>query len=148
MAATLEQGIFEYLTAGVGTPEVNVQAVIGTRFYPRGEVPQSPTYPFATQMRIGTFWVHSADGDSGLAEARMQIESWALDYPTARNLSDLLRLALNGYVGEMGDFSVGGVILQDEQDAPEDPRFGNEIGIQLVQQEYIFIYEYERPVFA
>ena len=139
MAATFESGLYAYVSAHANMAAV--QALIGTRFYDRGEVPQGPTFPYVTYTRIATNRVHSADGESGLVQALFQLDIWARTHKAAHELADALRLAMSGYSGAMGSFTVRGAILDDERDSPEGPIDSSETGYLSVQQDYRFWHE-------
>lgn len=104
--------LYAHLTA-------NVPAVAG-RIYPV-LLPQNPTYPAITYRLISDPREYSLDGADGLVEARYQIEAWAKLESQVDAIVEVIRLAMNAFVGVFGliDVSrarnVGGVDLYDPE---------------------------------
>lgn len=143
--ATFEAGLYGYVTTHDNASAV--QTLIGTRMYDVGSVPQKPTLPYLTYQRITTSRTMSSDGDSGLPTGLFQINLWAATYAAVRDLSDKLRLAMNGFPGDFGSHVVHGAVLENESDFPQLPEDGSEMGDHGVQQDWSIDYEESRPTF-
>ena len=97
--AVLELGLISYLEGYAG-----LSALISTRIYHMMK-PQSVVYPCVTFQRIDTPRIHTMDssGATGtLARPRIQFDAWADTYTAAKNITDQLRVALNGKRGSIG----------------------------------------------
>jgi hypothetical protein len=74
-----------------------VATLLGDRAYPL-VLPQAPTLPALTYQRIpGGTRVESHGGDSGLTQARIQLDCWAETYLAAKEALQAVRLALQRY---------------------------------------------------
>jgi hypothetical protein len=109
----------------------------GAKCYPWGQVPQAPTYPHWTYYRVSGRRVRALGGPSGVSHPRLQLDTWARDYKTARALADAARVALEEFTraeflaGRVPRFVAGGrrlqsVIVHDCTDAAEEPGHGDE----------------------
>lgn len=75
-----------------------VAALVGTRVYPIGSFPQSPTLPAIVYQRPSTVPDMLLDGQ-GFVRIRMQLSLWATTFDGARTLADAVVTALDGYHG-------------------------------------------------
>jgi hypothetical protein len=73
-------------------------ALVGKRIYPP-IVLLTPVYPLVYYQLIGGHPNYVMGGQSGLALAKFQIDSWALTTAPARDVAEQIRLALSGYHG-------------------------------------------------
>lgn len=77
--------------------DATVATLLGDRAYPV-VLPQAPTLPAVTYQRIGGgIRVGSHAGDSGLTQARIQLDCWASSYLAAKELAAAVRRALQRY---------------------------------------------------
>jgi len=97
-----------------------IAALIGTRIYPGGLLPQNPALPAITYRLISGNWIQTATGAAGLAGPRIQIDCWAKTYAGADALFELVRLGINGK-GDGGN--IQGVFLEGNRDV-FDPVLG------------------------
>lgn len=74
--------------------DVPVAALVDTRIYPAGEVPQQPTLPYLTYQRITTNEIDAMDGYSGLEQATFDVNCWASNHLAASQLADATRDAI------------------------------------------------------
>lgn len=115
---TLQGGsLYAYLQTRPG-----LTALVGNRVYPRRR-PSGAVFPLITYTRIDTRRGQSHTGPDGLAEPRIQFDIWAADPDTADAVAEQLRLALNGYRGQMGDVEVGSAFVVGEHD-DDEPELG------------------------
>ena len=101
--SVLEEGIYAYLANFA-----NLTAKVGTKIYPI-QFPQSTTMPCVVYQRIDTprDLTHDTSGATGdLTYPRFQFEVWAETYKAGKEITDILRSALNGKTGTL---SGGGV---------------------------------------
>lgn len=96
-----------------------VRAQADTRIYPL-VIPQDPppVYPGITYQRITSDHVASLQGHSGLVDARVQIDVWALSYAGAKALAREVKAAIT----EPGADKLGGLLLTDLDDYEPDTR--------------------------
>lgn len=74
----------------------DLTALVGTRIYPM-QVPQGAVLPAVTYQRISTIRAQDLRGSTGLADPRIQVDSWAESYTTAKAVAQEVRRALDGY---------------------------------------------------
>jgi hypothetical protein len=110
----IESDLYSYLS-GVSA----VSALAGTRLYPL-ILPQAPTYPAITYTVQGADRDYTYCGPSGLVKKDIQIDAWGSTYAAAKALQDVLRVALDGFVGLMGNTRVHRVEILAEIDVYED----------------------------
>lgn len=116
--STLEGGgIYAHLQSRAG-----LTALVADRVYPR-KMPRTPVFPLVLYTRVGTARAASHSGPDGLAEPRIQFDVWAQDPDSADAVAEQLRLALNGFRGQMGDVEVGSSMVVNEHD-DDDPDTG------------------------
>lgn len=75
-----------------------VQRIAGDRIYPDW-VDEVQPRPYVTVIRIDADHVHHMEGASGVVLARIQIDAWGTDRPTAALLYDAIRNRLDGFRG-------------------------------------------------
>lgn len=69
-------------------------------------MPQGPTLPLVTFTQVSGLRDYVMGNQSGLVEARFQVDSWALTASGARALAEQVRLALSNWHGESDTVSV------------------------------------------
>lgn len=124
---SIEQDLFDRLRNNA-----NVSGVVSSRIYPV-KLPQAWTLPAITYQRISTPRAHIMSGLSGRARPRFQIDCWADDYGTVKDLAIKVGGCLDGFKGDLNtESNVGGIILDSERDIYED-----EIDVYRVLMEFI-----------
>ncbi len=101
--SVLEEGLHAYLANFA-----NLTAKVGTRIYPV-HFPQTTIMPCVVYQRIDTprDLTHDSSGATGdLAHPRIQIEVWAETYEDGKEITDIVRSALNGHTGTLAGGSV------------------------------------------
>lgn len=114
--AEAEKAIIDILLA-----DAAVTALVGTRVY-FATAPQAPVLPYIVMYRISAPRVHSLEGPSGLAAARIQIDMYAKSGASARAVGEAVRVALDCFRDEQSGVNLQCVLLLDEMDGySEDP---------------------------
>jgi hypothetical protein len=111
---TIEEGLFTFVTA-----QVDVAAIIGTRFY-AVVIPQEPPYPVIVHQRMAGPRERAADGPTSSVESTYALTCWAKSYAEATTLARVLRKALDGTRGPLGDVSIGWATAEEGQDLYEE----------------------------
>lgn len=97
-----------------------IAAIIGSRMYP-DILPQNVTYPAISYSMAARESVRDIpNGPAGRARPRLTINAWSLVYDQASELSDAIRLRLDGFKGVMGASDVGAIRLDNMFDVFED----------------------------
>lgn len=94
-------------------------ALIGDRVFPR-RMPLGATFPLVLYTRVSTSRSHTHSGPDGLPEPRIQFDVYGLDPDTVDATAQELRLALDGFRGQMGDVAVASVRVVGEHDVDPD----------------------------
>jgi hypothetical protein len=119
----MEEGIITRLLADSG-----VIAKVGTRVFP-GSRPQASALPSITLNKISGAPLYADDGETGLAESRLQIDCWATSYSDAKLTARAVIASLSAFVGVSGSTTYPLVMLDAERDLREPG---------LNQAEYLF----------
>ena len=126
--AVLEENLYTYLQTKSG-----LTALVSTRVYP-DTAPQTATLPFLVYARVSTVREHkhgtTGGTETGLTQARIQIDCYAATYSALASLCDQVRLALSGYRGTIGSGFCYRAMLDMEIDLPASPDFGEQIGVR------------------
>ena len=113
--------------------DATVAGLVGTRIYPQ-ILPQNPTYPALSFQRVSAVRLRALDGVVGVAQARFQIDCWALTYAQCRALASAVRVRLDGYRGDMDGIHVGATTLENDQDIYEDDVTGYRASLDVIIQ--------------
>lgn len=122
-------------------------ALVGDRIEPHMNV-QSEQLPRVAYSRISGDHVHSHMGASGLCNISIQISSFAENYLKAKQLGELVRLAIDGFRGNVGSVHVGSVQIENDVDGFEASPGLDAKRIYSIQQDYSVWFEEAKPVFA
>jgi len=117
-----EKHIFQRL---ITTPEV--AKLVGFQVYPVA-VPKTAVLPFCVYKRNNITRESALVGPIYQPVVSLQIASWALNYDTARELGDEVRLALDGRTGTLSGVTISDIRLVSETDDYLDPAA---VGAQL-----------------
>jgi hypothetical protein len=117
-----EKHIFQRL---ITTPEV--AKLVGFQVYPVA-VPKTAVLPFCVYKRNNITRESALAGPIYQPVVSLQIASWALNYDTARELGDEVRLALDGRTGTLSGVTISDIRLVSETDDYLDPAA---VGAQL-----------------
>lgn len=83
------------------------------------KLPNQATLPAITFFKVSAPRDQTQQGPSGLVSARFQVSSWGINYTAAKTLSQLVRLALDGYRGYLNNVRIDGIELMNEMDGNE-----------------------------
>lgn len=108
--ARIEEGFTTYLLAHTG-----LSALIGNRIFPM-RLPEGVDLPAITYERVSGPRMRSHSGPSGTANPRYQFRCWGDPYSSAKDVADQLRIALDGFSGDMGTVAVQAAFVEDDVD--------------------------------
>lgn len=119
IAKTDEDNIESALVALV-TGDLNVAAIISMRMYPQ-IIPQGTAIPAVTYSEVSGTRLQVMDGPVGLVESRWQMNCWAEHKLDARQLSDAVRQAIDGFDGFVGPVEIQSIQCSGEVDLGDFP---------------------------
>lgn len=127
----IENSLLSYLSA-----QPALTALIGTRLTP-GFVKEGDPLPAVAYFRVSTPREESLDGPAGLAWPRFQFSIYGNDYPKVMAVAEVIRLALAGYHGTMGDMTIREITTEGERDSydPESLSFHRSIDFIIAHEE-------------
>lgn len=117
-----EHAVYEWL---VTSPEVAIR--VGFNIYPVA-VPDGAAFPFIVYKRANISREHSLGGPLFMPEVNLQVASWSLTHDGSRQLSDYVRLTLDGRTGTAAGVTIHDIRLVSETDDYLDP---TAVGAQL-----------------
>jgi hypothetical protein len=103
-----------------------VAVLVGKRVFPVFVPQGSNNLPAITYQRMATERQGQMRGTDRMVKAMISINCWATDYPTTKTLSENVRLCLDGFGGEAGDFQIRKIFLAGESDAYDPPNAGED----------------------
>ena len=98
----------------------NVARHVGFNIYPLA-VPKDSEFPFILFRRANISRESHLAGPLYVPVVTIQFACWALDYDTARELADEVRLALDGRTGTLANATIQDIRLISELDDFLDP---------------------------
>lgn len=110
---TIEEAIVARVLAFAGTA-----ALVGDRVFP-GFIPAGAAHPAIAYQRIGGPPNYVMLGETGAAEARIQITCWGVKYADAAAVAEQVRLALSGFRGQLGTVMVDSLFLEGPTDTTD-----------------------------
>lgn len=113
----------------------NVAALAGDRVHPGG-LPQDPDYPCLVQTIAGRYDEADFDGTSDLSIIRVRVSAWSERLADAERLALAVRAAILGAGGKVGGVAILDTHSEDEFDAPEKPRTGDDEHVHQVVAMY------------
>jgi hypothetical protein len=116
--------------------DADVLAAASTRIYPTA-LPQKPSFPAATYNVISATRSPTMQHGDVLPSKRLQIDAWGSSFADAQELGEAIRVALDGYRGDMGDTTVAAIFADTERTSYE-----SEPKLYRVSRDY-FIWHYE-----
>lgn len=109
----MEEALIAKLLADGG-----VAALVGTRVYPVAR-PQGSVFPAVTLATVSNVPVYTNDGESGIAEARVQIDCWGETYGSVKTAARAVIAALSAFFGTVDGTVFQYVLLDGERDSRE-----------------------------
>ena len=98
----------------------NVARHVGFNVYPLA-VPKDSDFPFILYRRANITRESHLSGPLYVPVVTIQFACWALDYDTARELADEVRLTLDGRTGTLANATIQDIRLVSELDDFLDP---------------------------
>lgn len=95
-----------------------VTTLVSQRIY-CGSRPQGGTLPDIIINRVSGAPVYTDDGESGLAEARIEIDCWGTTYGAAKNVARAVIASLSAFFGTVGSTTFQYILLDAERDFRE-----------------------------
>lgn len=118
-----------------------IAAIVGAgddgRIYPV-QLPDAPTYPAIVITKITGLGDSDTDGDTGLEDSRVQVDSYGEGYAAVVELKTLVRARLSGFQGgpASGDAcAIQGVFVINDSDlpVPETERAGPRLRRRMLE---------------
>jgi hypothetical protein len=119
-----------------------VTDLVGNRIHPDYR-PQGKALPIITTSLISREHRKSLATGTGVAVARIQLDSWSADHTEGRKMAEALRLNLEGFTGyfEGGALEVKRVRLDNEISQYDEPTEGtDEVGLWHIAQDFMIKY--------
>lgn len=104
--------------------DADIAAVVDDRIEPRRNS-QGLAMPRICLWRTSGARLGTLQGPSGLSNPRIRISCIAATYDIAKNLSELVRLSIDGFRGDMAGVDVQHILMADENDN-DDPQPGDD----------------------
>lgn len=95
-----------------------IGAVVGDRVYPLRR-PQGSALPSIVSTRISGQPLYSDEGEAGLQNARVQIDTFATTYTQCKDLAQLVRDRLSAFSGVHDGINFSFIMLDEERDLSE-----------------------------
>lgn len=109
----MEEALIARLLADSG-----LSALVSTRIHP-GSLPQGATLPALVITRIGGAPQYADEGETGLNEARVQVDCWADTYSQAKLTARAVVASLSAFTGTVGTTVFNQIMLENERDIRE-----------------------------
>jgi len=141
---SIETAVYQYL---VGFESITDE--VGTNIW-KYHLPQTFDWggPAVSLWRVSETHDHSLDGGSGVARARIQVDTWSLDPEDAEHVAEEIRLVLQGYRGPLTeDVYAMSILLDNIAVLPEPPEAGTDVWRHHIASDYMVIYREPKPQF-
>lgn len=109
----MEGALIGYLKADAG-----ITAIVSDRVYPLRRL-QGSDYPAVMVTRVSGAPLYAEDGEVGLQSARVQVDSWAMNYTQAKDLAQLVRSRISAFSGVHSGINFSYIMLDEERDLSE-----------------------------
>lgn len=96
--------------------DATLSALVSTRIYPEGEVPQDCAQPYVTFRRISGMREHAMSADPGLVEARFEVSAWDDDYAGKVAVATAIRGALQDFSGTQDTVAIERIFCEGDHD--------------------------------
>lgn len=106
----MEEAIRSRLLATSG-----VTSLVGSRVY-WGSRPQGGTLPDIIIRNISGAPIYTDDGESGLAEARLEIDCYGETFGNAKSVARAVIVSLSAFFGQVGGVTFQYILLDSERD--------------------------------
>ena len=106
-----------------------------------GIAPADASYPFASfQVVSEGNRFPTLDGPSGLGHPRVQVDCWGKTFREAKELSEQIRVAIDGYRGTQAGVAIGSCLKDGDRYLPEPDRSNTDTLLHRVSVDYSIIY--------
>lgn len=95
-----------------------ITTLVGDRIYPQRRA-QGSAFPSIVSTRVSGQPLYDDDGEVGLQNARVQVDSYAENYSDAKDLSQLVRARLSAFRGVQSGINFSYIMLDEERDLNE-----------------------------
>ena len=109
----MEENLIAHLLADSG-----LSALVSTRVHP-GSLPQDSALPAVVVNRISGAPQYDDKGETGLNEARIQLDCWAGTYSLAKLVARAVIARLSAFDGAVGTTVFVHIMLESERDTRE-----------------------------
>jgi hypothetical protein len=123
-----------------------VTDLVSTRIYP-AVLPQAATLPAVVYSVITNVPNDDVLGSSGSVTASVQLDIYSDSHITTNNISEQIRLQMQGYSGAMGDETVGASRLLNRFEQYEKPVDGSDLGRHRVIMTFDITYTNTIPTY-
>lgn len=122
---TIDQALFEEMR-----DDAAIAAIVSNKIYP-GIPPKTTKAPFISFREIAFARAEGLSGPTTLHHPRIQVDCWGSTAEQARQVSEAVRDALDGFRGLMGDVAVNvrRCAYVNANDDPEKPPDGGDLDI-------------------
>lgn len=110
---TAETAIIQLLLA-----DGSVSAIVGNNVWP-GSKPQASGFPAITVNWVEGNPIYTNDGDSGLANVRLELDCWGDTYTEAKDLAAVVKTLLSGFQGTNSGVVIENTLVESERDFRE-----------------------------
>lgn len=144
-SGNLRRAIYAALLA-----DPRVQFLVDSRIAPaQGQgrsvkLPAGLTPPAVTFRVISNVPGRVLGGPSGIAMARVQVDSWSLDLGQCETMNEVLREVVTGFRGSLQDIAVTGAWKLDEYDHAEEPAADGDRPLLRISTDYRLMYRESR----
>lgn len=98
--------------------DLAISGIVGDRVFPARR-PQGSAFPALVATRISGQPLYVDEGKAGLVNARMQVDCYAEDYTTTKDLARAVDTLLSAYSGVFGGVNFSYIMLDEERDLNE-----------------------------
>lgn len=116
--------------------EATITDLVGQRVYVN-QADQSAASPYIVISTIDTNPMLALDGTYGMRSAEIDIDCWAAGYIDAKTVAKAVLAYLADYKGAAGAVTIDAVQWIDEDDGPQSPTDGKQLGRHLVTLEFV-----------
>jgi hypothetical protein len=136
---SLEASLYSFLKS-----HHDLAALVDDRIYP-DVAPSGAAYPHITHQVISQPQPRDFSGSSGITKVGLQLDVWALDVISRKNVSEFIRSILDGKKGTIEGTAVRGIFLENRTDTEEPPADGKEFGIFRTRFDFVIWFRQAVP---
>lgn len=139
---SVKSSIITYLKTQAG-----LTALVGSRIrFAHAE--QTDALPYIVIHNIDNVHAHHMTAAAGKVIGRFQLDCYGSTPLAATNVAEQVRQAMDGLRGSVGDVVFSMCHLDDERDSTIPPHEGVDLGIYVVQQDYLVSWSVSVPTFT